>query len=852
MFLEIKHDHSKVKVFALLNILSCLRSFFCLSTKSHLIPSISFHIVQQKRDPGKMLTSSLLSNALTLDEQQLIPEFVMSKLNEEIFLYEDEVNKRVVELERRIEVYEDTANEMSKRIVKQETQIREAMNNSAMLERRIEEYAQKVESLNNELLHYKNKTRNLLQARKDGVDGLDVEKRDADVEDDQPLRMVSEVERTNEKNRILEQDLEFYKKRSHELEKNNKRLMSKVLDQKNQMSYLLKKNCNSDEARNNLELVRLVQKLSKRNEELEKRCGPDDEPLCDDSVSHSKLVDGMSEGEKYKKMQDELYEVKRNGYELEIEYKRVFNERNEVCNQLKISNDEKKALQKYVEEMKEELMYLKMDLSNTKAKNSVLMDGSRRLAEMNSEIVRSNLIIKESRNRINELRMQLEESEGKYNRYILEDRTNVTALLGREIENIKKRLKEDMGLIYDVEMRMKAAIGEQNKLRSMQGSYEEKVAELERLNGVMAENEARRLEEALRHKNEKQRYIDVLREVDGDVGIVYDEVRETLNELGVLFALMGDIVKLEENRRESAFKLIEELSRMNLHLAEKDATLYSLIENRVEDAAALLGKERNILKQENIFLRNRLETLGDSEDFMEKMNRLEEENVAMRARFGSLEKTYISERERCLSQLNALEEKHKRLQLDMEVALEENSGLKGELEILRSDLNTSMSAVDKYKSIVDKLNKIKDAYLKLRDENKKGAGEIMSKKHDEIVSGGNNKNVQDSAGVVGAKDGDNADNGIRSTRNGGAVDNVNVHAVEPSVVEQTDEIVPGIGNTQQNATIQTDNNRDHGSSRNKRSERPRYTGEGGYKRSHGDRKRGWPSHETKKNRDRRN
>lgn len=614
-----------------------------------------------------------LSNVMTSEELQLMPEFLVEKLGEEIGLYEAQMRSRATELEKKIELHEDVAGELNKMIVKQEMQLREARGAVASLEEDCRGYVREIDVLNGEVAGCRDRIRGLEEQRSAGSDA---------------------------------REMDALKKKVQDLERENRKLAARTVDQKNQISYLLKRG-RPDDARG-LEMVRLIHRLSGRMEES-----------GDESVSYSRLVDEiLAEREDFGRMQAELGELRRNGYALEVEYNRVFGERGEMLAQLSAANEEKKRLQRHSEEMREELMYLKIDLGNAKTKNSLLTDASAKLVEMNSELVRSSVVIRESKAKIGELKTQLAESEERYNRYILEDRTNVTALLGREMEGIKKKLEGDFRVVHDLENGLKNALDEQRKVKSMQRGYEEKVVELERRVRVMGENEKKILGDVRRYRSGNQRYRNLLMELGEETRSVCGWVEELMNDLEGVFGLLNGTVELERGRRRSIEELGGEIAWMGDALEERDRALQSLIENRGEDAVALLGKERGILRQENIFLRNRIESLGDSADFVEKIGRLEDENEALRTRCNAMEGTCVSERNVHSEQVRELEElrlRCRQLQTDVEEKAESCGDLRSEIGVLRDAVENSRGVIEKYKMVVERLRIIKDAYLKLRD-----------------------------------------------------------------------------------------------------------------------------------------
>lgn len=731
-----------------------------------------------------MLASSVLSNVLTSDEQELIPEFVMRKLHSEMSLYEEGVSKRMVELERRIGMDEERAGEMSKTIVMQEMRLKEAARSLTEASKQNEGYVREISSLREEMCRYRER-----------VEVLERKRGERDGE-------FSGSEGCKEK---MACDVDSLRERVGSLERENGRLVKKMVDQKNQIGYLVKKSQNAPETRNNLELVRLVQRLSKRNDELERKQGDSEESVCDEGGVYSRLVERiMAEREEYRRAEKELVEVRRSGYALELEYNRVFKERAEMYSQLQAYQEEKKEVQRYVEEMKEELVCVKMELQNSKMKNMLLGEATQKLREMNDEIVQNKVVMRENRNKISELKMQLAESEERYNRYVLEDRTNVTALLGREVDGIKKRLDRDVGAVYDIEMRLKGAVEEQKKLKRLQGKYVEAMGEQERTNKVLREKEKRMGREMDEYRDRVRRCRSVLVEIGGEMGGVLCEIRGVCDGLMGVCDVFNRVVEFERERRIRMEGLYSETCRMSEELLEKDRTLYSVIENRPEDAVGLLGKERNILKQENIFLRHKMESLGDSGDLAEKVNVLEEENLRIR---GQLERR-VDETSR------------------------ENEELKRVVEVLRGDLSGCHDAINKYRTVVEKLRKIKDAYVKLRGECSGGtAGGLLEEK------GPVDPSVQET-------EAQNIDNGV----------------VEPKEVRENEDgaerpVQTGDRAGQSRGGSQgVDSSRDQVHGRGRRSERPRQTGEdgkpSGYRRPPGER-RGWSGYDPRRNKERR-
>lgn len=760
-----------------------------------------------------MLSSSLLANALTPDEQQLVPESVLSKLQDEIGAYEEMVGVRARELERKVWGCEELIGELNRKVVKQEMEMKEMKSAAEEMERYNEMCSQEISSLRGEVARYKESG--------------------GDARRGEPAMGESES--------MLE-------KRCAELESSNRRLAEKVLEQKGLMGQLVKRISGSDGGRDSLELVKLVQRLSRRNEELEKMIGSKKRG----SECGSMSAEG-DEGERseYKRMRDELYEVKRNGYVLELEYNKVFKERGELYGQLGRITEEKKMMQKRIDEMREEVMCLKIELSNTKMKNTILGDASQKLGEMNNEIVRSNLLIREGRNKIRELKAQLAESEERYNKYILEDRTGVVAVIGREIEGIKRKMSADSRAIYDIEESFRKAVGEQERLRRLFVGYEQEVVDLRGRCEALA-NEERVLGERVRRGEMREaglrNGLGALRREIWDVGILAGEAVRDVMEL---VSIANGVVVSEGERRRCIAMMYEELDAARRAAEEKDQVVQSVMEGRDEDAIAFLGKERGVLMQENIFLRNKIESLGDSSDLLERISSLEEENEAVKAKFALLEKAYVSEKHLTSGLAAALRETDNRcrlLQSDLDQMLQKSVLLQSELEGVRKEVADGHATIGKYRIVVEKLKKIKDAYLKIKGD---GARKESRGKEEEAGQRGvdvPNANAMEPAGMSVDADAssvtpkalareENVDDGVRG---------LETERDTGTEVESVADQGPASGE------------KDGGKGQPGKSKRGGRYGEDSRqghqgRRGYGDRKRGWPSsYEFKRSKDRRN
>ncbi|ADM11617.1 uncharacterized protein Eint_060080 [Encephalitozoon intestinalis ATCC 50506] len=779
-----------------------------------------------------MLASSLLRNVLTADEQQLMPESLLKKLGEEMALYEEMAKGKVRELEKKAELCEEIISDLNKKMVKQEVETKEMKNSCLVMERSNEMYLQEIRSLRGEVAYYKEK------AFLDGGRAKSFE---------EARTRLREMDLLAKEKKDLENREEILKKKCMELENSNRRLTEKVLEQKNQTSYLLKKVSGSDNGRDSLELVRLVQKLSKKNEELERTLGSGGNSTSLLQSSGGESVE--AEREEYRKIREELYEVKKNGCILELEYNKVFREKNELYNQMVGMNEEKKAMQKRIDEMKEEIVCLKIDLKNTKMKNTILGDASQKLNEMNNEIVQNNFIIKDSRNKIRELKTQLAESEERYNRYILEDRTNIVAIIGREIEGIKKKLETDFKHIYDIEEDWKRAVEEQKRLKDLFFRYEEEVSGLARKNEILINNENSMVQRIRHHEEREGMYRNALFLLGRDVRCVYEFMGEIGRELGGLMDTAEKIEKSEKEGRMLVEKIYGELEQVERALEERNGVLRSLMENHNEETIVFLEKERNILKQENIFLRNKMENLGDSSDLLEKISSLEEENKSIKGQLGLLEKTYASEKEIMSRQSTALGETDYRchlLQLDIDKALQENLLLKEELQKAEKEIANNYAAIDKYRVVIEKLKKIKDAYLKLRNECLAKESQQKNIKEEDDGTKRQEQSFDESPKVPGGLE---ASQTVADTM----VEKKEDENTKALAAKEDSEIRLENKSPQNLASNEVDGNRSQ-QGRNKRTGRSGEEPRQGYqqKRAYSDRKRSWLPYESKRSKDRRN
>jgi chromosome segregation ATPase len=677
---------------------------------------------QKKGDPKNMQASSIINTALTPDEQQLIPSFLINKLNEELLSFEQTTNRRATELEKKARVLEEASAELNKRLVQQEMRMQQTLSDNGLLQKQNAVLVGRNEELRNEAEQARNKGREI-RASIEEAENKRHEHRIGQLEEE--LRgargRIAELEGSlrehigqvrspagGEKKSTGEAStgLEEYKKKLSRAESINRELLSRIMDQKNQIAYLLKRHPGPDDARHNLDLIKLVQRLSKKNEELEglrestrPRRG-EAESSYEDSISSTRLAESLvAEREEYRRLQKELHELRERGYALEVEYNRVFGEKNKLYNKVLLMTEEREAARKLVEEMREELTYLKIDLKNTQTKNMLLEDASQKLAEMNNEIIRNSVVMKENRKRIAELRGQLEESEERYNKYILDTKANTEAVIGKEIEILKKKASSDLDQVLDLEEKLKYAIKEQNKLKNMQNFYNQKTLE--------HENERARLVEELdglkRSEGEDRMRLE---RVNAGLGVVHNSVEAACRDVDSIFSLVGEC-------REGLGSLIvlmrQALEESRAALLEKESALYSLIESRDEDAVALLGKERNILKQENMFLRTRLEGITDSSDVYDRLSVAEEEGRMLRVRCAELEEAQVAIKAFYGQQTEMLSAERAGMQ-------ERINELVAETGRVREDLERSAQVVERYKGVVDKLRKVKDAYVKLKAE----------------------------------------------------------------------------------------------------------------------------------------
>ncbi|AFN83104.1 hypothetical protein EROM_060090 [Encephalitozoon romaleae SJ-2008] len=779
-----------------------------------------------------MLVSSVFKNALTPDEQQAIPESLLNKLCEEMVLYEEMTKNRVKELEKKVELCEEIINDLNKKLVKQSVEMTEIKSSFTLAERYNEMYSQEVKSLKDEVAYYKA-----------NVNGNNRGVKAFEEDEVNKFRRIDEVVKEKEE---LENRMEALQKKCVELERCNKKLVEKVLDQKNQVSYLLRKVPSSDGGRDSLELVKLVQKLSKKNEELEQALGSGGNSS---SLLKSNIEENIEAEKEYKRMREELYEMKRNGCILELEYNKVFKEKNELYNQLIRNSEEKKVMQRHIDEMKEEIICLKIDLNNTKMKNTILGDASQKLGEMNNEIIRSNFIIKDSRNKIRELKAQLAESEERYNRYILEDRTNVVAVIGREIEGIKRKLDTNFKQIYDIEDGFKKAMEEQRRLKDLFHIYEQECSDLRKKNKSLIDN-SDAMAGKIRWDEEKVKvHCNILKGLGEEMRDVYEFIGVIGEDFMGFIDIIGRFMVFERERASFIEKIYEELSNAGKLLEERDQVLHSLMENHSEEPIAFLEKERDILKQENIFLRNKIESLGDSSDLLEKISNLEEENNYIKGQLLSLKKAYASEKEVVSGQVLALNEKDYRcnlLQSDVDQVLQDNLSLKNELQMARKEISNNYAAIDKYKIIIEKLKKIKDAYLELKDEF------LRKKSQEECVEGEGNSTGSPSGVCNSPLKQPTDENNSKTTDGDKALEKKENHIIKNMDAKEEPDLSLE-SKTEHNPISNEDSSKGH-PGRNKRSGRPSEEPRQGYqqKRTYGDRRRGWSTYEVKRNKDRRN
>jgi len=737
-----------------------------------------------------MPISSLLKNALTPDEQRLIPVVLVSKMDEEMCLYEAECLKKTIDFEKKIDRCEEVIAEMARRNAKYEMELAEAKRLLSTAEMQSEMCFQENRCLKDEIHGYKDRIGggNECFAKANGMES-EVEKLAKEFE-----------ERTEEMNR-----------KCAELERNNKRLADRILEQNKQMKYLVSSSGVPGASRDNLELIKLVQKLTKRNEELER--------WSEMSTDRSRVHEGVDMKDEYRMVCEKLSEMNRQGCMLEIEYNKVFREKGEIESRIAFEINEKKMMQRHMEEMKEEMMCLRIELGNAKAKNVILGDASLKLGEMNSEIVRCNLIMKEDRNRIRELKMQVAECEERYNKYILEERTTVTAIIGREIEGMKKGLAEYSGLLYGVELELKNAVDEQARLKKMIFLQDEEVSEAKKIVEGYIDRE-RRLDWMIEmHKKNESKMREAVLAIGEDVRSVMECVKDLLADVSdICCDIMCRIMKGEEMKKGKIKKMIDEAEMVEKELIEKEASLYSLIEGRGDDAIGFLGKERNILKQENVFLRNKVEGLEDTFDLMEKVVVLEKENEGMRMQIESMRN----------------QEANEGVAVAMYRMEQNNFILKAELDKTNEELKHSSDAIGKYKVVVEKLKKIKDAYIKLKAESseKKHADECINGMHEhsgaEKLSGvANRKEIYFGEGCVS-------------------------ECKEAGIESKADEAITDHHNLGHEAAAE----KELPHVRGRRPERTNHGDEpkhGHYRRSYADKKRGWnTSNEFKKARDKRN
>ncbi|TBU15440.1 hypothetical protein CWI40_060170 [Ordospora colligata] len=733
-----------------------------------------------------MPVSSLLKNALTPDEQRLIPGILVSKMDEEMRLYESECLKKTIEFEKKVERCEEVIADMTRRNIKQEIELTETRRLLSMTEMQREQCFQENACLKGEINSYRDKT----------------------GDSSQYFVKESEVEKLK---KAFEEQTEEMNRKCAELERSNIRLADKILEQKKQMKYLVNSSEVPEASRDNLELIKLIQKLTKRNEELER--------WSEVSTDRSRVHDGADIKEEYKKKCDELNEMNRRGCMLEIEYNKVFKEKGEMESRVAIEVNEKKIMQRYMEEMKEEMMCLKIELGNVKAKNAILGDASLRLSEMNSEIVRCNLIMKEDRNRIRELKSQVVECEERYNKYILEERTTVTAIIGREIEGIKKSLGEYSGLLYGIELELKNAFEEQTRFKRMIFLQDEEVSQAKKIVEEYIDREGRLNWEIEMHRVNENKMRETVLAIGWDIRDMAQCIEDVLVDTSdVCFDIMNRIVKREDMKKGIIKKMFDEAEKVENELAEREASLYSLIEGRVDDAIEFLGKERNILKQENVFLRNKVEGLEDTFDLMDKMTALEKQNEGMKMQIESMRNQEANEE--VVVTMHRMEQK---------IFL-----LKAELDKANEELKRSNDAIEKYKIVVEKLKKIKDAYIKLKAEcsEKKCVEECMNGMYEQ-------GDIEKSSVIPSIKEMYLGEENVNKSK-------------EINIERKADEIITDHDILGHETAVEKESPHVRG----RRSERINHGDEpkqGHYRRSYSDKKRGWnTSNEFKKTRDRRN
>ncbi|KAF9762043.1 hypothetical protein NGRA_2256 [Nosema granulosis] len=379
-------------------------------------------------------------------------------------------------------------------------------------------------------------------------------------------------------------------------------------------------------------------------------------------------------------LKEEKEKSQREYNELLEEYQRVCGEKDGIYGQFIEIYKQKVSLEKQYKEVEEEACRRSTEVESMRSSLEDFHKIAEKYQEVNNELFKSNGVVREYKARIGDLTKRLEESEQRYSKYILSNRKDVVAILGRELGYIRNKIMHFSTEFMQVSEFYFLYISEQDRLTEMyRASIEEKTLRLEEKTLRLEEKSLKLEQEFLKSSK--------LEEKSKRLEESIQNFTESLGE--IVDGLYGGLRDLSED----FYSLLEGFNLLQSDLSDKENIIRSLVENNTETYEGFLKRENRMLKNEVVLLNAKIDNLQSEEykEVVERLERIRIENENLREYISNLNSEIVNK--------------------DQTVRNLENN-----LQQVKEKLGNRISKIEKYEKIIEKLRKIKDEYVKLRSK----------------------------------------------------------------------------------------------------------------------------------------
>lgn len=609
----------------------------------------------------------VIFKTLTMEERESIPKQILKKIH--------------IEFKNNYNVYQSTIESTRRKLQESENALNDSKSTIRNYEKKIKE-----EQIEKHLVSVEN---SVLKSKVGSLE-KEVEFYKKMVNKNEPKRDLENIKKEYENKKKEIDDLlgsliqtdDVYQ-RVAEYERANRLLSNKVNDLKKQLAYLLDSSTSSggDESTHQKQsLIKIIQNLSKENERLNE--------IRSREFDVNSLLSSLEEKDRViKQLKEQLdscntHNSEKENVDLFAEYQRVCEEKSGIYEQFMNIYTTKVMTESKLKDLEDELYKKRIEINSFRESLDSYRNLEEKYNEVNNELIKSNVVVREYRLRIVDLTRKLEESEERYSKYILSNRTDIVAILGRELGYIRNKVLQFADEFENVSESYNLFITEQDKLTEM---YKARTLELEDCRNELSRLESRQI---------------IMEDITESIPT---EMMKALEDLyDTLKGAFQDVYTLFDFTERTTEEFKEAIFLFNNDLMNKDSIIKSLIDNNIDTYESLVKKENSMLKNEIVLLNAKIDNLQSEEysEVIEKLDQIRSENENLRE--------YISN-------------------LNTEIVNKDHTirNLENNIQQVKEKLGNRINLIEKYEKIVEKLRKIKDEYVKLKKIQKKSINETV-------------------------------------------------------------------------------------------------------------------------------